>query len=303
MSAHNVVRLPRHKRVILAADTASYYADGVVGMFASKFHAVDRWPGVIGGTGNAAAARIISAMVASMFSTFDEAIAGIELELPRIAADCGLEAPRYDMVLAGWSAARQRAESYNIKTMYEVPSDTPADQVDALRAASAFTPFLLRELPDQAQTPAPALEIVNEASFDGFDDGDTPEQTIGKLRLFLEMQRHHRDVKQGLHWVGGAAEIATVTPDSVTIETVHTWTEDQIGSLIEPAPIADWNAFRVSIGLPPGQTKEERQALMRRLADAQRQLAELSAPSMPAGMSRQQRRAWQSQHGKLRSVG
>ncbi|NVN88593.1 MAG: hypothetical protein HXX15_21145 [Rhodopseudomonas sp.] len=308
MSAHNVVRLARHNAVILAADTAAYDHRGVVQAFASKLTPVDRWPGVIGGTGNMASAEMISAALVYRFELFDAAVAGIERELPQIVAETGLDNARYDLVLAGWSAARQRPESYNIKTMSDVPSDTPLDQVDAMRAAGIFDPYRLMELPDCVQTPTPSTALIIEASYEGFADDDTPETAIQKLRLVLEMQRHHQDRAHGLHWVGGAAEIATVTPDGVTTDFIHVWDEDDEGQLIRPMPI-DWTEFRVSLGLPPGKSRKERDAISKQFADLEAQLAAARKPTttplvIPDGLSPLKRQMLERKQrkAKLRAV-
>ena len=82
---------------------------------------------------------------------------------------------------------------------------------------------------------------------------------------------------QGTHLVGGWADIATITADGVSREVLCQWPEDALEHTIQPGAI-DWDAFRASIGLPPGMTLEERESIANEMAQMQRRLTELQAP-------------------------
>jgi hypothetical protein len=51
------------------------------------------------------------------------------------------------------------------------------------------------------------------------------------------------------HYVGGFAEVTTLTKDRVESRVIHRWDEDQIGELITPEPI-DWSKWRAELQAP-----------------------------------------------------
>ncbi len=71
--------------------------------------------------------------------------------------------------------------------------------------------------------------MMNSARFDARRDG---------LRLIDAQRRHFRNPVKGgteaIPVIGGRAELACVTRDGVTIETLHTWAYDRVGEVLAP---------------------------------------------------------------------
>jgi hypothetical protein len=277
MSANNILCLPQHSAVLVASDTAVYTRDGIVRDFASKILPVGHWPGIVTGRGTAIAAVLLSPKLATMFSSFDDLIAGIEAALPLIVARLGVPI-EYELLIAGWSEARQAPESYMIQTSEMTGHDNTADELDAARAAGFIVqPYTLAPLPACVSGPPLRADATIDATFEGFPgDGSSLEANMRVLRLVLEAQRHQPD-RNGFHWVGGAAELAIVTPDGVQMMEPQHWNEDRVGDLVRPAPI-DWDTFRARIGMPPGYSLAKRTALKAEIAELDRQIAAATKP-------------------------
>jgi len=290
MSASNIAFLPQHSTALVVADTAAYGDDGRVRLFRSKIHAVDRWPGVISGCGNLLAGSTLKPMIANAFDSFDELVAGIETRLPALVNDATAELSaiageivelHHEFYFIGWSKAREAIEVYSIAISDKLPSDQSAEYVAEMKAvgkaAGAFE--LLRisgESADVFSTPPLPFHLSLDSSYASPLDGDSVDQAVRVMRLLIEAQRHVVTA-EGTHLVGGWADIATVTPHGVEMGILCQWPEDQLEHAIQPAVI-DWNAFRASIGLPPGMSLEERESIASEMARLQRQLAELQAP-------------------------
>lgn len=300
MSANNILCLPQHKAVLVASDTAVYTRDGIIVDFRSKIWPVDHWPGIVTGRGTAIAAQLLAPALADLFATFDDLVAGIEKALPRMVEETGLPI-EYEMLVAGWSDARQAPECYMIQTAKMTLSDNTADEIDAACSAGFIPPpYTLSKMPDQISGPPLRAHATIDASFEGFPDG--PLEDIARvLHLTIEAQRQQPD-RNGFHWVGGEAELATITPAGVEMSVLEEW-EDEIGELVKPAPI-DWTEFRVSIGLAPGFTVEKRAELKAYIADLDRQLEEQKLQGSAPALSRLQRQRMEkkARKGTLRRV-
>lgn len=295
MSASNIAFLPQHKTAIVVADTAAYGDDGRVRLFRSKMHAVDRWPGVISGCGNLLAGSTLKPMIADAFDSFDELVAGIETKLPALVNEASAELSaivgeavelHHEFYFIGWSKAREAIEVYGIGISDMLPLDQTAEQVAELKAAGkAVDAFKLRRVSgNQAEvfnTPILPFHLTLDTSFNPISDTDSVEHVTKVLRLYIEGQRYYVS-SQGTHLVGGWADIATVTPHGVKMGILCQWPGDSLEHTIQPAAI-DWDAFRASIGLPPGMSLEERELIASEMARLQRELAEVQAapPTAP----------------------
>lgn len=287
MSASNIAFLPQHKTALVVADTAAYGDDGRVTLFRSKIHAVDRWPGVISGCGNLLAGSTLKSMIADAFDSFDDMVARIEIKLPALVNDATAELSaivgeaielHHEFFLVGWSKARSAIEVYGIGISDALPLDQTAEQVAELKAAGkAVDAFKLRRISDDRaevfNTPILPFHLTLDTSFTPISDEDSVEHAAKVLRLYIEAQRYYVS-SQGTHLVGGWADIATITPHGVKMDILCQWPEDCLEHTIQPAAI-DWDAFRASIGLPPGMSFEERKSIADEMARLQRQLAEL----------------------------
>jgi len=289
MSASNIAFLPQHKAALVVADTAAYGDDGRVRLFRSKIHAVDRWPGVISGCGNLLAGSTLKPMIADAFDSFDDMVSRIESALPELvnAATAELSAVvgetvelHHEFYLVGWSKAREAIEVYSIAISDKLPSDQTAEFVAEMKAAGkAADPFeLLRISGDSAEvfsTPPLPFQLSLDSSYAPPSNADLVNQAGRAMRLLIEAQRYVV-TDAGTHLVGGWADIATVTPHGVEMGILCQWPEDRLEHTIQPAA-PDWDAFRASIGLPPGMSLEERELIASEMARLQRELAAMQA--------------------------
>lgn len=225
--------------------------------------AVKSWPGAIVGRGNAFVLRLIADQLSERFSTFDDAIDGIEFVIgdtvdrlpPQF--DCNFE-----LVIAGFSAGRARPELYLICGSDEMApgaAETIKQQRALGKAVFFGNAFKLTPLPDLVVGPVPTVGMVLSAHYEGIDVDDPPERVICGLRMVIEMQRHDNFPGTAFHSVGGRAELTTVSIEGVEQRIISEWPEDEIGKPINPKPI-DWAAWRIANGnpLPSADTAIER---------------------------------------------
>ncbi len=114
----------------------------------------------------------------------------------------------------------------------------PAEEPDELAPASK-----LIRLPNAVSGPALSEKITKESGFTGFDLSAPPDEVIERLHITIEAQR--RDEHPGLdrHFIGGFAQLTTITPTGIEQRILTRWDEDKIGELIRPRPI-DWAKWR-----------------------------------------------------------
>ncbi len=68
------------------------------------------------------------------------------------------------------------------------------------------------------------------------------------------------------HYIGGSAQLTTITPAGVQQRILTRWKEDKIGELIRPRPI-DWAKWRAELeGPPAGLSRLKRQMMEKKLA-------------------------------------
>ena len=265
MSVTNVVCQRRHRCLHLLTDGASYSRDGVLLSIGNKAFTVPHWPGAMSSRGSAIGGALIEWSLSNRFQSFDELVDGVETEVPLIVRRFELT-DHVELILAGWSAARGAPEAYVIETSDSLPANLTQAERDAGSANGSsgemFSPdaFALTRLPDVVMGPILSDDMVIAAHWTGVDVDGSPEAAISELRKIIEMQRH--DIRgDGMCWVGGFAQLTTITPGGISQRILHRWTKDVIGEPIKPEPI-DWkayNAARAVESIPEGLSRLQRE--------------------------------------------
>jgi hypothetical protein len=238
MTAINVVVSPRHGSIFMGCDAANYYEDtGEITGFALKAFIVPAWPGAIAGRGCAAGADIASAAIKETFTSFDDAIAGLNDELPQMVRRFELRHP-FELILAGFSKERGGPESWFIQTQGSPtgPGYPP--------------PYTVFRAPNVMVGPAPTIETrlaATGAAFTIMHENYDPPTIISQLSQMLEMQRRYEH--DGKFFVGGSGHLTIITADKIEQRTLQEWPEDKIGGVIQPRPI-DWRKWNRQHGLP-----------------------------------------------------
>jgi hypothetical protein len=100
-------------------------------------------------------------------------------------------------------------------------------------------PFKLQRLDDMTcgpvPTPAAVSAAVEFANFEMFDADDDPAVVAEGLLAFVEMQRQSV-FADGICWVGGHAELVTISQDGINHRIVKRW-PDRIGEPMKPPPL------------------------------------------------------------------
>lgn len=279
MTAINIVK--QRDRVHVITDAAYWRADGTVICFGPKMFPLPNLPAVIA-TRGPTTALFEFGLRFSEFKSFDDMVDRIEDVLPGIYDTCLQQfgeqlgaMVNVDLILAGWSAARNKPEAYFI---HSEPNFCPSEEraAELLADGDVINPdaFELQELTAPVVfAPTVLHEKRAEAGFDEYANERDYPTMLGHMRKLLELQRREVGNWDGVefHAVGGYATIATVTKDGIEQSVFHRWPEDKIGELIQPGPL-DFGAK-----------------------------ATVTPISSTAGMSRQQRRYMERQQRKKRT--
>lgn len=240
MTAINIVCVKRLNALFVVADAARYRPDGVAVGFGTKIFTVPHWPGVVALRGAAVASPIVGDELAEKFATFDELVDGIEGVLPEIIRAWSLQNQHVELLIGGWSRERGAPESYVIETTSELPVATT--EADAAQAEHLPAPFTLHSLPACVDGPAVTdMELIIAANWEGVDVNAPAETIAWSMQKFIEIQRQ-AVWSDGIHWIGGFAQLATVTPGGVSQKILTRWPEDRRGELLKPTPI-DWKEW------------------------------------------------------------
>jgi hypothetical protein len=244
MTAINITLQPSHRCLHVVSDGASYNEAGIIVGTAAKVNCQPQWPGIISTRGNVVTSALVSEALASQFTTFDDAVAGIEAELPGIAADIGLTERNLQIFVAGWSLKRNCPEMYLIHTSAELPLGVTKEEVQALSAAGRFVPpppFVLTKIESVIESPRLSLEMRKAASCSGIGISEVPDRCVARMHFVLVCQRH--EVHCGKHFMGGFAQVTTITPDQITQRILERWPQDKVGQLIQPG-VFDVHAWK-----------------------------------------------------------
>lgn len=239
MTAVNVVCQKRHNCLHVLTDGATYTNEGVLVGLGTKVFTEPNWPGVIAGRGSAIAVPLLGTALSLSFATFDALIDNVETVLEGMVKYYCIKG-HAELIIAGFSEQRGGPESYLIKTSDELPFGIAPEEAKA----SGFVPdaFKLLRLPDMVNGPVPQQEIVDAAVFEGFTTDDEPAFVVAGLAKLIEIQRHSI-YEDGIHWIGGYAQLTTINVHGVHQRILQRWPEDRIGELMKPAPI-DWENWQ-----------------------------------------------------------
>jgi hypothetical protein len=236
VTAINIVCQKRLNLVHVLTDGASYTPEGVLVGVGTKVFAEPNWPGVITGRGTAIAVPLLGAALSLSFSSFDAMVDGIEDVLEGMVAYYGIG--NAEVILAGISAERG-PEAHMIVTSDARPIGITLE--DAKASGFWPEPFKLQRLDDMVCGPVPQTAVVEAAvvaGFEMFDANDETADVIAGLTNFIEMQRHSL-YDDGICWVGGHAELITVSAHGINQQILRRWL-DEIGKPMTPGK-PDWS--------------------------------------------------------------
>lgn len=237
MTAINAVRL--RDRLHVFGDGAYYNADGVLGTVMCKAVAIPSYPGVVVGRGHALSTLMLAREFQRRCSTFDELIDQIEDVYPEALENFAPlmgEGALNQVFVGGWSDRLDRME------MIEIENGAWLDDGGAFKLKRLPSQFCLPGTENWDQGFARPPRSCEEA------DADIENFALTILELQREQKRVTPDRPDAVY-VGGLAELVTVTRDSVTSKVLHRWKEDLIGEPICPLPV-DWKAWRARRATP-----------------------------------------------------
>lgn len=243
MTAINVVT--SEAAAHLVTDGVAYLPDGEIHAFGTKTFTAPHMPMALATRGIAAATFRLGPMLADLHPTFDDLVARIEQSLPIIfrqyvaqfdveqmdpEAAAGLQI--LDLVIAGWSAERHRAESYMIRT-------NEIDLVPDGFEGQALLPkaFKLMALDSVVACPFPLPEVLRKSPPIDLDASFDDAKLRANLIKLMELQRAslYPPILPGRtdrHIVGGFVQMTTVTELGISQRIIHRWPEDRVGEKI-----------------------------------------------------------------------
>jgi hypothetical protein len=233
----------------LITDGVAYLPDGTLLGLGTKTFTAPHLPMALAARGISVAPFLIGPMMVGIYATFDDLVAGIEDTLPYIfdeylaqfpvagASSCddlaGLKV--LELVIAGWSEARQAGEAYMIRT-HEI--NLNADRVDGgIPVVPAA--FQLVRLDSIVACPFPLPSaMASRPPIDLDPSYDEVRLRRGLIEL-MELQRAslYPPMLPGRterHIVGGFAQMTTVTREGIYQKIIHRWPEDRVGEKIKP---------------------------------------------------------------------
>lgn len=247
MTAINVVVQRKFGCAHVVTDGAHYFSDGMVQGIAPKTFPVPSWPGAVATRGPSFAPMVIGQMLALRFQSFDDVVAGISDALPDMIDRMFLDeydssSKTVELLLVGYSAERDRPESYFLRTSNELPfgvTDESAAEIQSREKTVFGEAFELIELPAVAVAPIVEQQTMQMTGYEGIGVDEDVKAVLFDLRTCLEVQRHTPIA--GLNLVGGIGHLLTVDKNGITMRELCRW-DDQIGEMIEPKPI-DWKSW------------------------------------------------------------
>lgn len=230
--------------IVFAADGVCYdYAKGEVAGLGSKLLLMPELDCIVGWTGLGQFGSLFHMATHMRFADFDALLAdavevtrGIHDWACRDIAAHGRgieEETRLNMVLGGWSKARQRFETYRMVSYAKV-------SLNALDASTSavLTPWQLRPIPPMwcSGAPAPATcERFGVAFGEGFDMTDMAIRLICANRAESGATTHPDTGETTFHNVGGFVQVAMLDGNGITSWIAHRWPEDVVGEPVDPS--------------------------------------------------------------------
>jgi hypothetical protein len=224
VTAINVIQRPH--AVHMLTDGAAYLPDGTLGLATQKVVAVAHLSAAFSARGPRLFMPLVGEHIAGAFKSFDEMVEGI-IEVVRAASrdylplfDLCAHGPTFQMVIAGWSTARRKPETYVL-----------TDNGEKLGIPSwKLQPFgALLVMPWDEDTAA-RIRLTKEemaGRLDPVRDG---------LRI-LEAQRFAKAIQgretEAAHGVGGFAQLTTITAENITTRILKRW-PDLVGEKLDP---------------------------------------------------------------------
>lgn len=272
MSAVNIIERPSDGLHFIT-DGASYTLDGRVVAFTSKTFVMPNLPAIMSSRGSAWAGPILSWEFGRRFTTFDELVEGIETAFPNLYeqhyglfSDSGVDL--IELYIGGWSHRSNSVAAYRISSFDQSGLASRADVAAELQVDVA-QPFKLTKIDTRDGYVSPNLDQLALARGFGDDLSSIARMPIERLaRIILELQRERSiSIDPGAmpegHYIGGFAQVTTLTNTAVTTRVVHRWT-DQVGEIIQPEPI-DWPVFRGALANPTaGMSRLQRDVFLRK---------------------------------------
>lgn len=291
MTAINVIVRP--EAVYLATDGAWYNDEGVLYGFAPKTYPLPHWPGAIATRGPALALAMVGAEVGLLFEDID-AFAPRACEFLRNVVSrpewqmmCRVERKDIDLVVVGWSRARNAPRAFMLSTGAD--SDLARPDLGEEWEGVTFDRsegYTLTEIEAAMMLPLPDAALLGQVGISA--DVDVEEvQPIDLAMRMLCAQRQWKDAPaaggEPTHFVGGFGMMTTVNSQAVSQMKTNDW-PDSIGRRINARPF-DLLPIDRDTGSP----------------------APVPPSGPPPGLSRQQRRAREAEQrrkgkGQLRAV-
>lgn len=266
MSAILVLR--QHDSVHMMTDGAAYeQPSGIMhSVDLKKCFAMPEISAAVSCTGPATLSGYWGYRLPEVFDSFDDLVATGNDRLPSLFeeyADAMREGDAFStFYVIGWHAGAARPAAYCMDMWTD--SSSRIDQVLANGHAAGTTVPQRFKLAEQlaAGTPIPAADRMTAAGLKIADDVNRMDPEIDLLHL-MEVQRHEKI--EGHHWVGGNAMLTSIDRHGVSQRIVHTWSEDEVGKVIEPPPI-DYKAWRTArtmarIRIPDGLSRLQRERM------------------------------------------
>jgi hypothetical protein len=246
LTATNIVLQPKHRCLHVVTDGASYNQAGVVQGFATKVFTAPNWPGIITGRGIASAPQLFGQRLSWKFQSFDDLVDGIEAVYLDIADELGLTEYDIELIIAGWSFERDQPESYVIYPNEQLGHGMTEEILEARLAEGKWSPkpvpFKLMKLPGAVDGPFLNEAIKLSSDYGGIDIDEPPEKCIARMHHVIECQRHDVWAHDQKYYIGGFAQVTTVTPDGISQRILSRW-PDKTGELICPSP-PDWEKWK-----------------------------------------------------------
>lgn len=208
----------------LITDAATYDRDGILTGICSKVLLLPEVPAAIAVRGNGQAlTHIMSALhLRPLLFSFDSVIAALPVltsMAKRVALETRYEFPDFELLLVGWSAKRDRPETWYIATKTNV--------------VKGFEAYRAYKIPDDLIVGP----LIDKATFIWFHSSDRRSFPDDAVRI-INSQRLYKGSLHGPntyegHGVGGFAQLTTIDPSGLSSHVIHQW-PDKIGERIDP---------------------------------------------------------------------
>lgn len=218
MTAINVIR--RNDGVIFLTDTASYRRDGVVKQFSSKVLMMPLIPAVLAFRGSNLVAENMVPIVTGGLSDYDELLeflpisAKVAVENAMPISQFGINGGKAEIVVGGWSKARNRAETHVLFT-YEGAKVGTADGT-----LMDVEPYTIVEAPPVMGT-QPPQDLADEFGLPHFDAAEVFDPIVHGIPLMQAQRRFKGELE--FYAVGGSIQMTTVYPSGIDSRVIHTW--------------------------------------------------------------------------------